>query len=154
MPRIKMLKGTDTETQIDAAVRKLARLGVFPDTVRESAEMFSKCRTIDGVKGAAREMRLSAGGEQFVYFHLEAIINSDSEFRTRFLDEASDRLRGTGIDALRIVEYFRSGADPGLVFTLRYGQTYNNEIRNAFYEKADQFALDSIRRWLGFMPAG
>jgi len=55
-----------------------------------------------------------------------------------------------GISAEHIEEYFQSGTDPGLFFTLKYEEQYDADVRVSFYQKADQFALDKIRRWLGF----
>ncbi|MBI4896599.1 MAG: hypothetical protein HY832_03570 [Candidatus Aenigmarchaeota archaeon] len=72
-------------------------------------------------------------------------------YRSGFLEQAKQQLGGLGISPEHIEEYFQSGRDPGLFFTLKYQNQYEiGTIGVPFYERADQFALDKIREWLGF----
>ena len=138
------------------AVERLRSLGVFPDTaknpnsVRENAEIFERSATIDAIRQEMRVNGWALGGTQFVYFHLEALLERDSEFKSKFLEEAKTGFSGLGISAEHIEEFFQCGADPDFVFTLRHERQYNKETRAPFYEKADQFSLDRIRQWLGY----
>jgi hypothetical protein len=98
----------------------------------------------------SRNGKNEVGSGQFVYFHLNALLKKDPEFKTRFLEEAKKELGGLGVSAEHIENFFQySDASPGLSFTLRHERQYSKEIRVPFYEKADQFALDKIKQWLG-----
>ena len=141
---------------IDEAVKNLRSLGVFPDTpenpnsVRENAEIFKKCTTLYAIGEEAGKRHWGCGSGQFIYFHLGALLKREPEYKSRFLEEAEKQLSGLGISAQHIDEYFELGTDPGLVFTFRYEEQYNAYVRVLFYEKADQFALDKMRQWLGY----
>ena len=143
-------------TAPDYAVERLRSLGVFPDTaknpnsVRENAEIFERSATIDAIRQEMRVNGWALGGTQFVYFHLEALLERDSKFKSKFLEEAKTGFSGLGISAEHIEEFFQCGADPDFVFTLRHERQYNKETRAPFYEKADQFSLERIRQWLGY----
>lgn len=140
----------------DEVVEKLRGLRVFPDTeknpnsVRENAEIFEKCTSLDAIGQEAAKRHWGCGSTQFVYFHLEALLK-DEGYKSRFLEQARQELGGLGISSEHIYEFYQSsGADPGLVFTLRYDKQYDVDIRRPFYKRADQFALDKMREWLGF----
>jgi len=137
-------------------IEKLRTLGVFPDTpenpnsVRENAEIFEKCTTLSAIGEEAGRRHWGCGSGQFLYFHLEALLKKEPEYKSRFLEEAKKQLGSLGISAHHIDEYFESSSDPGLAFTFRHEEDYNADIRSTFYEKADQFALDKMRQWLNY----
>lgn len=141
----------------EKTVEKLRTLDVFPDTeknpnsVRENAEIFEKCTTLDEIEKEAAKQRLGVGSRQFLYFHLGELLKKDTEYRARFLEEAKERFGGLGIQPEHIEEYFQSGtADPIYKFSLAHGEHYAKEVRKPFYDKANQFTLEKMRAWLGF----
>ena len=136
-------------------VQRLRSLDVFPDTpkrpnsVRENAELFRKCATMSILKQEIP--RSSCSLEQFLYFHLEALLKKDPEFRSSFLKEAKEKLGGLGISAEHIEEYFQNGCgDPEMVLYVKHEGRYDIKAVGLFCEKADQFALDKMRQWLGY----
>ncbi|HIH50364.1 MAG: hypothetical protein ABSE71_00110 [Candidatus Micrarchaeaceae archaeon] len=132
------------------AIEKLRPLNVFPDNIRENAEIFERSTTIGAIGQEMVKIGSACGGSQFVYFHLKAMLERDSEFRSGFLDCAKKELGGFGISAEHVEEFFLAGTGAGLLFTLRHEKQYSKEVRVPFYERADQFALDKIRQWLGY----
>ncbi|MBI2107322.1 hypothetical protein HYT57_05045 [Candidatus Woesearchaeota archaeon] len=142
----------------DKVVEKLRTLKVFPDkkekpnSVRTNAGIFERCTTLEQFK---REDLESCGDRQFVYFHLNALLEFEPDYKTRFLEEAKQRLAETGITPRHIEKYFQSGADNSLVFTMTHGPNglsedqYPMDVLRPFYSQADQFALDKMREWLG-----
>lgn len=140
--------------ELEQLVEKLKILGVFPKTVDESAEIFRSCTNIEAIAEEVGRRHYTCGEEQFVYFHLGALLR-DSEFKAKFLTDARKELDNQGIRPEHIDEYFQSGADPGLVFMStheEYGPSeikYPREVMLTFSKRADQFALDKMREWLG-----
>ena len=139
----------------DELVERLRTLGVFPDSpknpnsVRDCAEVFERCETLDDIGQDAGRRHWSCGSGQFVYFHLEGLFKYDPEFKTRFLAEAQQQLDNLGIKPDHITEYYQSGADPQLVFMFRHEGEYAKEVRLSFDRKADQFAFNQLKGWLG-----
>jgi len=139
----------------DEIVERLRTLEVFPDTpehpntVRESAEIFEKCTTLDDIGREAAERHWGCGSEQFVHFYLGALLEHEPEYKSKFLEEAKRQFGELGILPEHIEEYFQYSGSAGLVFTLRYEEQYSADVRMNFYEKADQFALNKMKEWLG-----
>lgn len=143
----------------DEVVERLRTLKVFPDrkekpnSVRTNAEIFERCATLEHF---AREALQSCGDRQFIYFHLNALLELEPDYKFRFLEDAKQLLIGIGITPQHIEEYFQSGADNSLVFTMTHGPNglsddqYPMDVLKPFYRWADQFALDKMREWLGF----
>ncbi|MBN2453957.1 hypothetical protein JXB11_00260 [Candidatus Woesearchaeota archaeon] len=140
----------------ESAVEKLRSLKVFPDlpehpnNIREHIKIFEKCKTLDDIVQVARKEHWGAGSGQFVYFHLHALLASDSAYKLKFLEEAKKDLADSGIKPEHIEEYFQSSRDPGISFSFDYSEEYDLDTRKSFYQRADQFALDKMREWLGF----
>ncbi len=130
------------------AVEKLTQLGVFPKTVGVNAEIFERCSTLETITQEAINLGWSCGSGQFVYFHLGEMLK-DEKYKSSFLKKAKEELGSSGISSDHILEYYQSGADPGLVFSIRHGE-YIAPVRKAFYERANQFSLNQIREWLGY----
>ena len=134
---------------IEQAVEKLRTLGVFPETVSVSAEIFRDCATTDEVAREMGRRHYSCGEGQFIYYHLQAVLEKESGFKSIFLGEAVQRLGDTSIQPAHIEEYFQSGRNPGLEFMFRHGDEYGHDLRLEFYRRADQYALNKMREWLG-----
>ncbi|MBS3104721.1 hypothetical protein J4234_00520 [Candidatus Woesearchaeota archaeon] len=135
---------------LEQAVEKLRTLDVFPKTVAENAEIFRDSITLDAVGKQMGARAYSCGDEQFVFFHLEALMEKDPEFKSRFLAGAVRKFGDSGIKQKYIKEYFQIGANPGLLFTLRHEEEYKPEVMLGFSQRANQYALDEMRQWLGF----
>ncbi|HLD57354.1 MAG TPA: hypothetical protein VJA47_03555 [archaeon] len=131
------------------AVDRLRTLGVFTRQVAESAEIFERYGDVDGISEGISRPGWTVGTQQFIYFHLGEILKNP-DYRAVFLDEAQKQLRDTGVRSEHIEEYFQSGADPSLVFSVRHGEEYDRTVRSTFVNAADAFALRKIRGWLGF----
>ena len=140
---------------IDEIVEKLRTLQVFldtpeqPNSVRENAEIFEKCTSLEDIRKEASKRHWGCGSGQFVYFHLRSLLK-DQEYKTEFLEDAKRQLGGLGISLEHIEDYYQSGVDPGCIFTSRYEEQYSLDVRVNFYDKANQFALNKMREWLGF----
>jgi len=134
---------------LEQVVEKLKMLKVFPKTVVENAEIFRDCPIVDAVGREMARRHYTCSEGQFIYFHLHALMEKDPGFKARFLVEAVKKLRDSAIQPIHIDEYFQSGEDPGLVFTLKYEREYDRDARLAFYQRANQFALYKMREWLG-----
>lgn len=130
------------------AVERLRRLGVFPRQSEENSEIFERYTDVQGIGEGIARPGWTVGTQQFIYFHLEEILK-DPDYKAEFLQEARQCLADSRIKPEHVEEYFNSGADPGLVFTLRH-EEYGRDVRMPFFERADQFALHKIRQWLGF----
>lgn len=141
---------------VDEIVERLRTLEVFSDTlehpnsIREHADIFEKCTTLEAIRQEAVRGHWGCGSKQFVYFHLRALLKKELEYKSRFLEEAKQQLGNCGISAQHIDDYFEFCPDPGPIFIARHGRQYNADVIASFYEKTDQFALDKIREWLGF----
>ncbi len=137
-------------------VEKLRTLGVFPDTlkrpnsVKENTEIFERCGTLEEISVEVSKRHWACSPGQFVYFHLEALLKQDPNYKFKFIEDAKECLRKSSVSPEHIQGYFQSGADPGLVFRLNHEGEYGQEIRRPFYNKANQFALNKLREWLGF----
>ena len=136
---------------IEQVVEKLRTLGVFPKIVSESAEIFRDCATTDEVARELGRRHSSCGEGQFIYFHLQAVLKKESGFKSRFLGEAVQRLGDTRIQPAHIEEYFQIGENPGLMFMLSHEDEYEGVLRLEFSRRADQYALDKMREWLGVL---
>lgn len=133
----------------EIVVEKLKVLGVFPKNDKnEIAEIFEKCTNLYEIGKECGRRHWSCGSGQFVYFHLEALMKKEPEYRAGFLADAKQGLGGFGISPEHIEEYFSSGTDPSSVFSLIYEKQYDIDARMNFYEKANQFALDRMKKWL------
>ncbi len=71
-----------------------------------------------------------------------------------------ERLSDTGIGPKQVAEYFNCGEDPTPVFNARHEEVsglsdvrYAKEVMSAFYRRANQFALEKMREWLGFQES-
>ena len=73
---------------INDIVERLRTLGVFPDSVQKSAEIFAQCPNLDDIAQQLEEDHSSCGEDQFVYFHLQALFKYDPEYKSRFLEKA------------------------------------------------------------------
>lgn len=139
----------------DSVRKKLKLLGVFPDTeenpdsTRVSVEVFQKCSTVEEICRECGDRHWGCGGGQFVYFHLEGLLNYDPSFKERLLREAKEKLGNLGIKPEHIEEYILTGPDANLVFSMRHEDEYPWEVRHKFYEATDQFVLDNLKEWLG-----
>ncbi len=137
----------------DTLVERLRTLGVFPDTpqspnsVRENANILAQCATLDEIGSEVATRRFSVSAGQFVFYHLQALLQQH-DYEQGFMAHAKEKLGGLGIQPAHIAEYFQS-TNPGLVFDLKHEDVYGRTERDAFYEKANQFALDSLREWMG-----
>ena len=141
---------------LEQIVEKLKVIGVFPKTVNESAEIFRDCAKPEAIAGEVCRRHYTCGEEQFIYFHLGALFKYDSQFKSKFLADARQELGNLGILPENIDEYFQSGGDPSLVFMLSHEQEYGlseikypRDVMLAFSKRADQFALDKLREWIG-----
>ena len=143
---------------LEQAVEKLRNLGVFPKTVLENTQIFQASTTFDELgRQISSRPKLSVGDGQFLYFHLVELMGKDQSFKQRLIREALDKLGNTGIKPEHIEEYFNCGEDPTPVFNARHEEVsglsdvrYAQEVMLAFYKRADQFALEKMREWLGF----
>ena len=131
---------------LEQAVEKLRTLDVFPKTVAESAEIFRDCTTTDAIGNQVGGRHYSScGTEQFIFFHLEALMEKDPEFKARLFRGAIQRLGDSGIKPSHIEEYFQIGADPGLSFLFRHEEEYERDVRLGFNQRANQYALNQMR---------
>lgn len=151
---------------LEQAIQKLNWLGVYantpehPDSTRENAIIFQQSSTLDEVKTNLRPLGTCLSAGQFMYFHLGALLKKDEHFKHEFLQGdkgAKQSLGDAGILPEHIEEYYSKGADPALVFSMRHvgprhqdPKEYPIDVFKAFYPRADQFALDKFREWLGF----
>ena len=138
---------------LEQAVEKLRTLNVSPKTVTESAEIFRDSVTPDAIGNQVGGRHYSCGTEQFIFFHLEALMEIDPEFKARLLRDAVQKLGNSGIAPKHIQEYFQIGADPGLVFMLKHENDYEHDAKLTFSNRANQYALDKMREWLGFQES-
>ncbi|MBI2542421.1 hypothetical protein HYV80_06970 [Candidatus Woesearchaeota archaeon] len=136
--------------RLEQAVEKLRNLGVYPNAVDGCAELFRDCPTIDVIPKEMSRRRWQSGSEQFINEFLRAVMGQDSVFKQKFLAEAVKGLADSGMQPAHIEEYFHMRGSPKIVFNLDYGQDYDGTTLKGFYARADQFALDKLREWLGF----
>jgi hypothetical protein len=126
-------------------VKKLKALDVFPNFVYEGAEIFSNVQTEDDVEREMAERHTSCGGEQYIFFNFHSLLNLQPEI----LQEAEKKLGNLGISTDHIREYMQAEQNPSYLMALEYGDKYPYEVRDRFRKKANQFALDKIKEYLG-----
>src|SRR3989344_9303632 len=98
-------------------VERLRELRVFPESVGENAEIFEKCTALETIEQEMANRHFTCGANQFLYFHLNALLNSNPHYRVIFLEEAKQQLGGLGISSEHIEEYYDARADdPELLF--------------------------------------
>jgi hypothetical protein len=91
-----------------------------PNSIMECAGIFERCTTLAAIGQEMVKMKSACGSGQFVYFHLNALLKKDPEFKTRFLEEAKEKLCGLGITQEDIQEFFQCGTEPGLILTFKH----------------------------------
>ena len=123
---------------------KLRVLNVFPNSIDETAEIFQKVQNEEDVKKEMGERSYSCGSEQFIFFHFHSLLGLQPEI----LQEAEKQLSDLGVSPEHIKEYMKDEQQQSLIFTLRHEDKYPFEVREPFYQKANQFTLDRIKQYL------
>jgi|TARA_Y100000310_G_scaffold332513_1_gene408245 hypothetical protein len=127
---------------------KLRDLGVYPDAITQTAEIFGRIQKPEDLRDEMRRLGKSLGGDQFLYHHFIALVTK----RPELIDEAVETINVEGVSPELVREYFGySSADPGNVFSMRHGEI-PNETRIELYDKALQFAFDKMKDYLGLRP--
>jgi hypothetical protein len=130
---------------IESIVEKLKALNVFPDTVNDNAEIFLKVQNEEDIEREMTERHTSCGHEQYIFFHFHSLLKLQPEI----LKEAEEKLGNSDISINHVREYMQAEQQPSLLLALRHDDKYPYEVRERFREKANQFALDKIKEYLG-----
>ncbi len=130
------------------AVERLRTLGVFPSQVEENAGILGKYKDVSSIGEECARRDIALSGRQFVYFHVDALLKKDPDYKAKFLEEAKRNLSDVGVRPEHIEEYFQLGTEGHILFCAEHKEY--KDIPDSFFDRADQFALDRIRQWLGF----
>lgn len=130
---------------IESIKEKLRILNVFPNSIDENAEIFLKVQTEKDIEKEMVAHHTSCGNEQYIFFHFHEILKLQPEI----LKEAEKKLGNLDISVNHVREYMQAEQQPSLLLTLKHDDKYPYEVRERFREKANQFALDKIKEYLG-----
>ncbi len=130
------------------AVERLRTLGVFPKDVEENASILGKYKDVSSIGEECARRDIALSGRQFVYFHVDALLKKDPDYRADFLGGAKEQLKDFGVKPEHIEEYFQLGTEGHILFCAEHKEY--KDIPDSFFDRADQLALNGVKQWLGF----